>query len=124
MSDGSLIKTLDGHTRPVGEAVFSADGKLLDSKARDGMGLLKDSDGSQIHMFEYPGLDEAFSPEGSTLAVANYNGSIALYSTAGSLLAEYDGHASTVSGIVFSPNGGLLFTALIDGTVRVWIIKP
>ncbi len=124
VSDGSLIQTLDGHTRPGEEAVFSADGELLVSKVRDGMGLWTVSYGGQIHMFEYPGINVVFSPDGSTLAVANYNGSIALYSTDGSLLAERDGHASTVRGIVFSPNGGILFTASIDGTVRVWMIKP
>lgn len=75
-------------------------------------------------MFEYPGIDLAFSPDSSTLAVANYNGSITLYSTYGSLLAERDGHASIVRGIAFSPNRGLLFTSSTDGTMRVWMIKP
>jgi WD40 repeat protein len=108
----------------VEKVVFSPDGELLASKARGGMDLWKVSDGSQIHMFEYPGIDVAFSPFGSTSAVANFKGSIALYSTEGSLLTERDGHARPVSGIVFSPNGGLLFTSSIDGTVRVWLINP
>lgn len=84
VSDGSLIQTLEGHTRAVEKVVFSADGELLASKLRDAMGLWTVSDGGQIHMFEYPGIDVVFSPDGSTLAVANYNGSIALYSTDGS----------------------------------------
>lgn len=70
--DGSVIHKLEGHTGPVERVLFSPDGALLLSGARDGTARLWDSHaGVGLQMIdEYMGSVEciAISPDGQVLA--------------------------------------------------------
>jgi hypothetical protein len=63
----------------------------------------------------------AFSPDGSRLATASYDGTARIWDAeSGKPLAVLQGHTSNVQSVVFSPDGTRLATASADRTARVW----
>ncbi len=64
----------------------------------------------------------AFSPDGRTLASADFNGAIQLWDTHArrQLGPPLLGHTSEVWSVAFSPGGNTLASASHDGTVRLW----
>jgi WD40 repeat protein len=63
----------------------------------------------------------AFSPDGHTVAVGGYDGSIILleYSTGGTRL-RFRGHIGEINELAFSPDGKRLASASGDGTILLW----
>jgi hypothetical protein len=64
------------------------------------------------------GLDVAVS--GDQVAVAHLDGTITLWSRAGTLRARLSGHLGRVASLAFSADGGWLYSGSWDGTVRSW----
>src|SRR5262249_52136049 len=68
--------------------------------------------------FDLPFL--AFAPDGKTLAWNQANG-IQLWDLAkGKEVRQFGGQAREVTGLAFSPDGGILAASSDDGTVRFW----
>jgi WD40 repeat protein len=65
--------------------------------------------------------DVQFSPDGRSMALASYDGSVRVRDLAtGTVLAELPAHPDQVYSASFSPDGRLLATACRDRAVRVW----
>jgi WD40 repeat protein len=63
----------------------------------------------------------AFSPDGTLLATASYDGTARIWDPAtGTTRATLQGHTGPVNAVAFSPDGALLATASDDGTTRIW----
>jgi WD40 repeat protein len=63
----------------------------------------------------------AFSPDGKTLAIGNYDGSVQLFTTADWKETHLlEGHTWPVNSVAFSPDGRRLVTASMDKSVRLW----
>ncbi|MFL5801727.1 MAG: CHAT domain-containing protein [Roseiflexaceae bacterium] len=130
-----LLGILRGHIDDVRGVAFSLDGKTLASTSWDGTIRLWDVATRQAsgQPLKIPrraqltgppgiGLSVAFSPDGTTLASASFDGAIWLWDVAkrrprGEPLA---GPAAGVVSVVFSPDGTTLASAGWDGTIQLW----
>jgi WD40 repeat protein/serine/threonine protein kinase/tetratricopeptide (TPR) repeat protein len=139
-----LVHILHGHMGYCISLDFSRDGSLLASGSRDGTAILwstktwkatrtlQNPDRAEEFDDEPPDQqagpmfveDVAFSPDGKTLAMASYSGSVQLWDVStGKLLDTLKGHSSAVRAVVFSPDGRTLASASSDQTVRLWNVQ-
>src|SRR5579885_3905349 len=108
------------HPYLVKEAVFSPGGTTLASLDWDGVFRLWDvRDGHET--LRRPGLHlaMAFAPDGKTIALDDINIQL-LDASTGKELGILKGHRMSVASIAFSPDGKLLASSSLDGTIRIW----
>jgi eukaryotic-like serine/threonine-protein kinase len=106
---------------------FSADARLLATGCRPGPGPVTLWDvATQKELHSTSGYKEsaqglAFSPDGSLLASASYDGSVRFLRVAtGEVESPLTGIREGCSGVAFAPDGRTLAVACEDGTVRLW----
>jgi len=111
VSDGSLVRTMEGHKEPIRCIAFSPDGSRLASGSDDQtIRLWRVSDGSLVRVIEAKAgtgsiFSIAFSPDGSLLASASSDALQLWEVSDGSLIRELQGGGKNVA---FSPDGILL----------------
>ncbi|MGH8906520.1 MAG: cytochrome D1 domain-containing protein [Egibacteraceae bacterium] len=116
---------LSGHTDPVGDVLFSPDGRLLATGGGEGAVILWDA-AQRTRLDTLTGHTDrvssvAFSPDGRVLATGGGNGEVLLWDVAQrTQLDTLTGHTSVVVSIAFSPDGRTLAAAGADGTVIIW----
>ena len=70
-------------------------------------------------------LSVAFSPDGDTLAIGEWNSEVYLFDVAsGERKAKLSRHSSRVSSVAFSPDGRRLVSGSWDGTALLWNVTP
>jgi RNA polymerase sigma factor (sigma-70 family) len=123
VSDGTLLHTLEGHTRPVSGLAFFRDGTLLISSARDNaVGIWQVSDGALLSWLKEDGrgiLSLALSPDDSMVALGSSE-TVRVWEVDTEVFTlvdsqEYPGNY--VSSLAFSPDGAVLAIALSNDTV-------
>ncbi|NPA93572.1 MAG: WD40 repeat domain-containing protein, partial [Chloroflexi bacterium] len=140
VSDGVLVRTLEGHADGVYSVAFSPDGTLLASVScsqrdeetwrcvKGEIQLWRVSDGTLVRTlegYEYAVVSVAFSPDGTLLASGSrWDGTVQLWRVSdGALVRTLEGHTSSVESVVFSPDGTLLASGSWDKTVRLWRVS-
>jgi WD40 repeat protein len=124
-SDWSLLHLLVGHSAVITDVVFARDGRVvttsIDSSARlwdpaTGVGISVLANGLHQKV-----LAAAVSPDGSEIATVGADQTASIFNTPlGQLAILLAGHTDTVTGISFSPDGGLVLTGSADGDARLW----
>jgi WD40 repeat protein len=128
VADGSLVRTLTGHTDAVNSVSFSPDGSLLASgSADDTIKLWRVADGSLVRTLtgHRDGVESvSFSPDGSLLASGSGDETIKLWRVSdGSLVRTLTGHILWVRSVSFSPDGRLLASGSWDETIKLWRVE-
>ena len=120
--DGTLFKTLTGHTKPVSKIVFSPNGNILASIGDDNTINLWSRDGDLIKRL--PGHftsieDIQFSKNGEFIASIGDDNFIKLWKSDGTFIKKLVGHSDRVKSISFSPNSQLLVSLSGSGEANI-----
>ncbi len=122
-ADGTLLRTLRGHTGDVVAAEFSPDGRIVLTASRDGSAMIWDMSGRRLLTLgggDVPLEDAGFSPDGKSVALARDDGAVRLFSLLPRGVARLSGGAGPLRKVEFSPEGRTLAIAGNDASARVW----
>lgn len=130
-SSGELAAKLEGHEKPILDAVFSrsgarvatasVDGTLRVWDARTGKETAKLAPASVGYGKPLTFHSVAWAPDDRQLAVGAGDGSVRLVDpSTGAVLHTLQRHASQVETVTFSPDGRRVVSASLDSTAVVW----
>ncbi|MBK8253144.1 MAG: WD40 repeat domain-containing protein [Polyangiaceae bacterium] len=121
---GAQKKALSGHNKKVARLTFSQKGHLLASASWDGTARIWEMEGASepkvLTGAEGWVTAAVFSPDDSTLTIAADQQARVFDTGTGALVRRLEGHEQQINAVVYSPNGQLIATASLDGTVRTW----
>lgn len=127
--DGSLIRTLEGHSSGVravdfAAADFSQDGQLLVSAGDDGTIIYWNAETGErlktLRQHQSDVLSVDFSADGQRLASASRDGKVKLWNRDGQEIDTLTGHRNRVWAVRFGPQSERLLSAGEDKTARMW----
>ena len=118
---GIQLRRLKGHARRVSSVAFSHDGQLILSCSWDNTVKLWNLNGECVKtIIDSDGVHHSvFSPDGKIIAIAGHK-EIRLRDRNGTLLNTLKGHTGKVDCVVYSPDGQIMASSSIDGTIRLW----
>jgi WD40 repeat protein len=126
ISDGKLLRILEGHIDEVLRVSFSPDDQIIASTSADRTVRLWSVEGKLLQTLE--GHTDrvygvSFSPSGQMIASASFDRTVRLWSVEGKLLQTLEGHTDQVYGVSFSPDGQMIASTSADRTVRLWSVE-
>lgn len=121
--EGTLLKTLRGHSSSVYSVDFSPEGQLLASASADSTIKLWTREGKLLKTLTGHSdvvFDVIFSPDGQLIASGSQDKTIKLWTRDGTLLKTLTGHDDSILGLAFSPDSQRLASASWDNTIKLW----
>ena len=117
---GALVHDQGGFSVPVYGVAYSPDGRYL---AAD-IYLWEAATMTPVLEWELSPGNLVFSPDGGQMAAAT-GSAVTIWDTAtGRELMTLAGHSEWANSVAYSPNGTQLVSGSMDGTVRVWYLRP
>jgi tetratricopeptide (TPR) repeat protein len=124
LATGLSIRSLAGHSNPVEDVAFAADGGRLASSGGDGTTVIWDVEsGRKLHVLRGDGgvTRVRFSPDDRLIATAGKDSTVRLWDAGtGRELRALKGHTGMVYGLGFNPGGRRLATCGMDRSVKLW----
>ena len=127
LPDGAAARL--GKGKITGNIAFSPDGTRLAVASSIGIWIYDARPGKEKELDLFTGhtggvIAIAFSPDGATLASANWDGTLYLWNAVtGEQLFTLDGHKGWVSAAAFSPNLDTIASGSYDGTILLWKLR-
>ncbi len=121
--NGTLLKTLRGHSSSIYGVEFSPEGQLLASASSDNTIKLWTREGKLLKTLTQHRdvvYDVVFSPDGQLLASGSKDKTIKLWQRDGTLLNTLTGHNDSIHALAFSPDSQRLASASWDNTIKLW----
>lgn len=129
--DGATPRWLEGHRAAVNAVAFGAAGRPISGGDDYAVWFwAATGEGLQIGQHQAKVMDIAWSEEAGLVATASWDHSIGLWSLVGGdgyvLYPSPDsgqfltGHRQGVNDVAFSRDGARLYSASVDGTIRLW----
>ncbi|MFN5169962.1 MAG: eIF2A-related protein, partial [Cyclobacteriaceae bacterium] len=128
-SSGKLLHSLEGHSREVNTAQFSADGQYVVTTASydSTASIWQTNSGKLLHSLKgHSGwvVSAQFSADGQYIVTASSDGSAKIWqANSGQLLHSLEGHSGEVESAQFSADGQYVVTASYDSTAKIWQTK-
>ena len=120
VSSGRAVMTLSGHANNVNALCYSPDGALLASNAEN-VKIWDVLSGKELRTLPTRGYGATFSPDGTRLATANFDGTATVWQVAsGKELQSLRGHTGSLFSVAFSSDGNRLLTSSADSTIKIW----
>ncbi len=134
LSDGMLVRNIDGTGQVTFAVAFSPDGRTLATAGGTGTGdasvtpdivkLWDVATGALVRTLPatcgFYADTVAFSPDGSLLATAGYAGAIEIWRVADGTLVASIPYPTSVQNVHFSPTGSQLIASGVDGRATIW----
>jgi len=124
--DGTLLRTLEGHTDYVRAVALSADGQTIISGSDDNTVRVWSVDGTLLRTLEgHTGyvIAVALSADGRTITSGSYDKTVRVWSVEGTLLRTLEGHTDYVLAVALSADGQTIISGSYDNMVRVWSVE-
>jgi len=118
------LHKLEGHAKPVTEAIWSRDGKHFASASQDGAVIVWDVEkGEKLHVLSgHKGSVTCleWSPDGKLLASAGSDKTIRIWTADGEAKSALEGHTKPILAITWSPNGAQIVSGGQDTELSIW----
>ncbi|OGO34280.1 MAG: hypothetical protein A2W35_12190 [Chloroflexi bacterium RBG_16_57_11] len=124
VSNGSLSRTVNAHAGWVNGLDVSSDGRMIVTGSNDfTVSLWRLPNGNPIETID-EGMSAVtsvvFSPDLSTLAFGEANGTVRIRRVSGEWLFNLKSTLIGVTSLAYSPDGSLLAIVFEDGPIRIW----
>jgi WD40 repeat protein/energy-coupling factor transporter ATP-binding protein EcfA2 len=125
--NGAPPVDLTGYSKAVVSVSFSPKNNRIATASSDKSIRLWEQNGKPLEPIplDVEAVSVRFSPDGDTLAVADVEGAIQLFTMPdGQPITTLTGHQDEVNSISFSPDGTMLASASNDQTTKLWMPQP
>lgn len=123
-ADGTVVRTLSGHTGEIGALAFNDGGDLLATGGSDGtVRIWNVSDGKEVGQlagFEAAVTALAWSPDSTMILGGDGAGGLRLVGLDGVVRHTFPAHGDAITSARFSGDGTLAASASADRTIKVW----
>jgi serine/threonine protein kinase len=126
LNDGSLIRTLEGHTGVIRSIAFHPEGSMLASGSEDKtVRVWWVKDGAEAHQVEIDAIEAvAYSPDGSLLAAGGWSSAVSLFKVTEDSMEEVNSlTAGIIHSLAFNHDGTLVAAGCYDTTVLMWNVE-
>ncbi|MEP7195701.1 MAG: caspase family protein [Saprospiraceae bacterium] len=120
--EGSLVLTINAHTKSIHSVAFSPNGLMILSSSSDNTAKIWDLNGKLINTFKHkkPIRSAAFSYDGKLIVTGSEDSTGMLWNLAGKKLLIFNGHTGPINQVIFGRDNKSIASCSEDSTAIIW----